>query len=126
MSTTGGQEMKDSSESIKGIEQKYPKSKVIKKEQEQYINKTSTYFLENIKDRKITVKEKLELTTAINKTLSLDIDRLYSVADRTVEEYEDINKDELSIVLLQLIATTNKNKLMQKTARKLIKRVGKK
>ncbi|WP_368644665.1 hypothetical protein AB4027_05935 [Alkalibacterium putridalgicola] len=126
MTTTPKHKTKESSELITEIEQKYPLAKTIKNEQEEYINETSTYFLENIKDHKITVKEKLELTTTINNSLSLDIDRLYSVADRTVDEYEDISKDELSIVLLQLIATTNKNKLMRKIAKKLIKKVGKK
>lgn len=125
MSYTKSYEKNDNEESLTVIEQQYPLAIKIKKEQEDYIKEKSNNYLDTIKKNEISNDKKLEITTFIKNKWSLDIDKLYSVADRTVDEYQDISKDELSIVLLQLIASTNKHKLMRKVANKLIKKVGK-
>lgn len=109
----------------KEIEIKYPLAAELKLDQEQFIAATKKEYLEKLDNTNIDVKETLEISTAINKSLKLDVDKLFSIADKTTEQYEDITKDQLSIILLQSIADTNENKLMRKIAKKLIKKVGK-
>lgn len=108
----------------KEIETKYPLAVKIKQDQEQFLAVTKKDYFEKLDNTNISVKENLEISTAINKSIKLDIDKLFSIADKTALQYEDITKDQLTVVLLQSIATTNKNKLMRKIANKLIKKVG--
>lgn len=109
----------------KEIETKYPLAAQIKKEQDQFLTTTNKDYLENLNNTNISSKEQLEISTAINKSLKLDIDSLYNIADQTAAQYEDITTDQLTTVLLQSIATTNENKIMRKIATRLIKKVGK-
>lgn len=109
----------------KEIEIKYPLAIKIKHDQEQFLAVTKKEYFEKLDNTNSDVNETLGISTAINKSLKLDVDRLFSVADKIVAQYEDITKEQLTIVLLQSIATTNENKLMRKIAKKLIKKVGK-
>ena len=97
----------------------------LKKEHENFLAVVKNDYLENSNYTNVSTEENLKISTAINKSLDLDIDNLFTLANTTASEYKDITKEQLMVVLLQSIASTNDNKLMRKVAKKLIKKVGK-
>lgn len=109
----------------KEIETEYPLAVKLKQEQENFLTIAKKEYFENLENIDINTNENLEISTTINKSLELDVDGLLVTADKAVTQYEDITKEQLTVVLLQSIASTNESRLMRKVAKKLIKKVGK-